>query len=68
MKKIIFIMVAVLISFTSFAQRGIPRTDNVSVSSTIVRKTQTQRSIRKFDARIGYQNIVEVNYSGFQNV
>ena len=68
MKKIIILLVAVLASVTVFAQRGIPRTDNVSVSSTIVRKSQTQRSIRKFDARIGYQQIVEVNYSGFQNV
>ena len=42
MKKIIFIMVAVLISFTAFAQRGIPRTDNVSVSSTVVKRTTRQ--------------------------
>lgn len=60
-------MIGAFLPISVHAQRGIPRTGNVSVSSTVVRKTQTQRSIRKFDARIGYQHIVEVNFSGFQN-
>lgn len=59
MKKIIFIMIAVLISFTAFAQRGIPRTDNVSVSSTVVKRT-TRQSESKYrfqqmaEFQIGY--------------
>ena len=59
MKKIIFILVAVLISFTAFAQRGIPRTDNVSVSSTVVKRT-TRQSESKYrfqqmaEFQIGY--------------
>ena len=52
-------MVAVLISFTAFAQRGIPRTDNVSVSSTVVKRT-TRQSESKYrfqqmaEFQIGY--------------
>ena len=59
MKKIIFILVAVLISFTAFEQRGIPRTDNVSVSSTVVKRT-TRQSESKYrfqqmaEFQIGY--------------
>lgn len=41
MKKITFMIVAMLFSVTVFAQRGIPRTDNVSVSSTIITKKRT---------------------------
>ena len=47
MKKITFVTVAILVSVTAFAQRGIPRTDNVSVSSTVIKKT-TKLSESKF--------------------
>ena len=55
MKKIIFVIVAVLISFAAFAQRGIPRTDNVSVSSTVVIKT-----IKKSESKFRFQQMPEV--------
>ncbi len=47
MKKIIFVVVAMLISGAAFAQSGIPRTDNVSVSSTVIRKTTEQSDSKK---------------------
>lgn len=55
MKKIIFILVTVLISFTAFAQRGIPRTDNVSVSSTVVKKTSKQS-----ETKYGFQQMINL--------
>lgn len=64
MKKIFAIFILTIFPLIAFAQRGIPRTDNVSVSSTIVTKTHHKRTIKKHDANIGYQNIAEVNYSG----
>lgn len=64
MKKIIFIMVAVLISFTAFAQRGIPRTDNVSVSSTVVKRTT-----RQSESKYRFQQMAEfqIGYSFFDD-
>ena len=47
MKKITFVTVAILVSVAAFAQRGIPRTDNVSVSSTVVKKTTKQSDYQK---------------------
>lgn len=63
MKKIFIFVALALFPTISMAQRSIPRTDNVSVSSTIVTKTKHKRSIqlKKYDARIGYQQIVEAN-------
>lgn len=55
MKKIIFAIAAVLISATAFAQRGIPRTDNVSVSSTIVTKTT-----KEYESKFRFQQMPEV--------
>lgn len=55
MKKIIFIMIAVLFSVTTFAQRGIPRTDNVSVSSTVVKKTSKQS-----ETKYGFQQMINL--------
>ena len=54
MKKIILLLVAVLASVTVFAQRGIPRTNNVSVSSTIVTKKKSIVS------RQGFQQSLEL--------
>ena len=55
MKKITFVTVAILVSVAAFAQRGIPRTDNVSVSSTVVKKTTKQSDYQK-----GFQQSVEL--------
>lgn len=55
MKKITFVTVAILVSVAAFAQRGIPRTDNVSVSSTVVKKTTKQS-----DSKKGFQQSVEL--------
>ena len=55
MKKIIFIMIAVLFSVTTFAQRGITRTDNVSVSSTVVKKTSKQS-----ETKYGFQQMINL--------
>lgn len=54
MKKIIFVIVALLASVTVFAQRGIPRSNNVSVSSTIVTKKKSIVS------KHGFQQSVEL--------
>ncbi|MBQ9722877.1 MAG: hypothetical protein IJV84_05090 [Bacteroidales bacterium] len=74
MKKIILLLVAVLASVTVFAQRGIPRTNNVSVSSTIVTKKKSivsrqgfQQSLElgtKLDLRDEYKGTTGVNYIG----
>ena len=74
MKKIILLLVAVLASVTVFAQRGIPRTNNVSVSSTIVTKKKSivsrqgfQQSLElgtKLDLREEYKGTTGVNYIG----
>lgn len=61
MKKIIFIIMTVLFSITVSAQRGIPRTGDVSVSSTIITKTKTKRLFGKYDAKVGYQHNLELN-------
>lgn len=74
MKKIIFAIVAVLIPVAVFAQRGIPRSNNVSVSSTIVTKKKSivsrqgfQQSLElgtKLDLREEYKGTTGVNYIG----
>ncbi len=46
MKKIFIFVALALFPTISMAQRSIPRTDNVSVSSTIVTKTKHKRSIQ----------------------
>ncbi len=55
MKKITIAIVAMLTSVAVFAQRGIPRTNNVSVSSTVVKKTTKQS-----DSQKGFQQSVEL--------
>ena len=57
MKKIIFVIVAALASATVFAQRGIPRSNNVSVSSTIVTK-KTMLS----ESKIRFQQMAELQW------
>lgn len=60
MKKITILIVAMLVSVTAFAQRGIPRSNNVSVSSTVIKKTTKQS-----ESKIKFQQIAEghVGYS-----
>ena len=53
----------VLFSITVSAQRGIPRMGDVSVSSTIITKTKTKRLFGKYDAKVGYQHNLELNYN-----
>lgn len=55
MKRIIFVSIAVLVSVTTFAQRGIPRTDNVSVSATNVKKITKQS-----DFKVKFQQMAEL--------
>jgi len=55
MKKIIFVIVAVLASVTVFAQRGIPRSNNLSVSSTVV----TKRTMLS-ESKIRFQQMAEL--------
>lgn len=74
MKKIIFAIVAVLIPVAVFAQRGIPRSNNVTVSSTIVTKKKSIASKHGFQHSIGletkldlsreYKGTTGVNYIG----
>lgn len=56
MKKIIFALFAVLVSVTAFAQRGIPRSNNVSVSSTVIKKT-TKMS----ESKLRFQQLAELH-------
>ena len=59
MKRILITMALLAITLSTYAQRGIPRTDQVSVSSTIVTKTKTRRVLKKYDAEKGFQHMVE---------
>lgn len=74
MKKITILIVAMLVSVAAFAQRGIPRSNNVSVSSTVVTKKKSiaskqgfQQSLElgtKLDLSDEYKGTTGVNYIG----
>ena len=67
MKKIVLTSILLLIALSIHAQEGIPRggqarSDLKSVSFTNVSKTITihKKEIKKYDARVGFQQFVEV--------
>lgn len=74
MKKITILIVTMLVSVAAFAQRGIPRSNNVSVSSTVVTKKKSiaskqgfQQSLElgtKLDLIDEYKGTTGVNYIG----
>ena len=59
MKKIIIISALILMPFIASAQRGISRSNNVSVSSTIV--TKTTIAPKTYNAKVGFQQMAGIN-------
>ena len=55
MKRILLIMaLTMMLPTVVFAQRGIPRSNNVSVSSTVVTRTPKAKT---YDAKVGFQQL-----------
>lgn len=64
MKKLIIISTLILMPFIASAQRGISRSNNVSVSSTIVTKTAIEP--KTYEAKVGFQQMAGVNVGALQ--
>lgn len=65
MKKLLVILMAVLIPAISFAQRGIPRSNNVSVSVKRVTETTVEKDYKTYNARVGFQQMAGVNIGAY---
>lgn len=61
MKKLLVILMAALIPAISFAQRGIPRSNNVSVSVKRVTETTVEKDYKTYNARVGFQQMAGIN-------
>ena len=57
---IIFAMMA-LLPFVATAQRGIPRSNNVSVSVKRVTETTVEKDYKTYNARVGFQQMAGIN-------
>lgn len=76
MKRIILIIIAsLLLPVSVLAQRGIPRDDKVTVSSTKVTKikksqTRTPKTLKTYEAEVGFQQMPSINVGNidFDNV
>ena len=66
MKKLLVILMAVLIPAISFAQRGIPRSNNVSVSVKRVTETTVEKDYKTYNARVGFQQVAGVNIGAYE--
>ena len=61
MKKLFVILMAALIPAISFAHRGIPRSNNVSVSVKRVTETTVEKDYKTYNARVGFQQMAGIN-------
>lgn len=68
MKKLLVILMAVLIPAISFAQRGIPRSNNVSVSVKRVTETTVEKEYKTYDARVGFQQMAGLHVGAMGGV
>lgn len=66
MKKLLVILMAVLIPAISFAQRGIPRSNNVSVSVKRVTETTVEKDYKTYNARVGFQQMAGINIGVYE--
>ena len=66
MKKLLVILMAVLIPAISFAQRGIPRSNNVSVSVKRVTETTVEKDYNTYNARVGFQQMAGINLGAYE--
>ena len=66
MKKLLVILMAVLIPAISFAQRGIPRSNNVSVSVKRVTETTIEKDYKTYNARVGFQQMAGINIGVYE--
>lgn len=56
---------AALIPAISFAQRGIPRSNNVSVSVKRVTETTVEKEYKTYNARVGFQQMAGLNIGAY---
>ena len=61
-------LVMTVIPAVTFAQRGIPRSNNISVGVKRVTETKLEREYQKYDAKVGFQQFVELtDFEDFDN-
>ncbi len=63
MKKLLVILMMSVIPVISFAQRGVPRSNSVSVS--VKRVTETTKEPKTYNARVGFQQMAGLNIGAY---
>lgn len=66
MKKLLVILMMAMLPVISFAQKGIPRSNNVSVGVKRVTEVTYEKDLKTYEAKVGFQQMAGLNFGAYE--